>query len=121
MRTKKISLVVVPLLLTACSGSKTLQQDVYSNQYDCYQDWDYQLCEPEEEYQSSSSSGGGYVSRYIGPQYYKNNRKVKRAGRVITAYGNRSISSKISYHVHTQAKSTPIRGGFGRGGSSFGG
>ena len=119
MRTKKLTLVVVPVLLTACSGSKTLQQDVYNNQYNCYQDWHFELCEPANENSESSYSGSTGV--YIGPQYYKNNRKVKRAGRVITAYGNRSISSKISNHVHTQAKSTPIRGGFGRGGSSFGG
>lgn len=121
MRTKKISLVVVPLLLTACSSSKTLQQDVYNSQYDCYQDWDYQLCEPEEEEYTSSGSGGGYVGRYIGPQYYKGNRKVKVAGRVVKAYSDLAVSSKISTRVNTQAKSTPIRGGFGRGGSSFGG
>ena len=46
MRTKKLTLVVVPVLLTACSGSKTLQQDVYNNQYNCYQDWHFELCEP---------------------------------------------------------------------------
>lgn len=120
MRTKKISLVVVPLLLTACSSSKTLQQDVYTNQYDCYQDWEYQLCEPEQE-EYSSSGGGVYVGRYLGPQYYQGNRKVKYLGRVLKATGNRATSRQISSHIFTQAKSTPIRGGFGRGGGSSGG
>lgn len=67
MRTKKLTLVVVPVLLTACSGSKTLQQDVYNNQYNCYQDWHFELCEPANENGESSYSGSAGV--YIGPQY----------------------------------------------------
>jgi len=80
MRTKKLTLVVVPVLLTACSGSKTLQQDVYNNQYNCYQDWHFELCEPANENGESSYNGSSGV--YIGPQYYKNKRKVRYMGQV---------------------------------------
>lgn len=120
MRTQKLTLVVVPVLLTACSGSKTLQQDVYNNQYNCYQDWHFELCEPANENGESSYSGSTGV--YIGPQYYKNNRKVRYMGQVLKARGRHSTGTpKISTHVFSHAKSQPIRGGFGRGGGSFGG
>ncbi|RKG30239.1 hypothetical protein [Acinetobacter tianfuensis] len=121
MRTKHLTLVIVPMLLTACGGQKTLQQDVYDNQYDCSLDWNYELCEPESSsYTGSTASSGGI--RYIGPQYYSNNRKVRFRGSKITAYGNRSVRAPlISTRINSQAKSTPIRGGFGRGGGSFGG
>lgn len=124
MRTKKISLVVVPILLSACSGQKTLQQDVYNNQYDCAMDWQTDLCEQENSQSSSSSSGGGgyYAGRYLGPQYYSNNRSVKYLGRVVQPYGNRSVSSPVvSVSAYNNSKSSPIRGGFGRSSGSFGG
>lgn len=120
MSSKKISLVIVPLLLSACSGSKTLEQDVYNNQYDCMRDWNTELCEEEQ----SSGSSGYYagVSRYIGPQYYSGNRKVKYKGRLIAPNSKHSSSQPmVSQVVKTNAKSQPVRGGFGRGGSSFGG
>ncbi|HGY3810562.1 TPA: hypothetical protein ACNVWW_003407, partial [Acinetobacter baumannii] len=45
MRSKKINLVVVPLLLTACSHNDgPLVQDVYNNQYDCARDWNNETC-----------------------------------------------------------------------------
>lgn len=119
MSAKKISLVIVPLLLTACSGSKTLEQDVYNNQYDCIRDWNTDLCEEEQ-----SSSGSGYYGgvRYIGPQYYAGNRKVKYKGRLIAPNTKNSSGQPIvSQVVKAHAKSQPVRGGFGRGGSSFGG
>lgn len=122
MSSKKISLVIVPLLLSACSGSKILEQDVYNNQYDCMRDWNTELC--EEEQSSTSSSGGFYYagSRYIGPQYYSGNRKVKYKGRLIAPNSkNSSGQPVVSQVVKTNAKSQPVRGGFGRGGSSFGG
>lgn len=120
MRTKKLTLVVVPVLLTACSGSKTLQQDVYNNQYNCYQDWNFELCEPANE--NDESIYGGSTSIYLGPQYYKNNRKVRYLGKVIKAHGRHTTSSpRISTRVFSHAKSQPIRGGFGRSGGSFGG
>ncbi|MFH4312482.1 hypothetical protein WAJ68_22630, partial [Acinetobacter baumannii] len=53
MRSKKINLVVVPLLLTACSHNDgPLVQDVYNNQYDCARDWNNETCKQE-----NSSSG----------------------------------------------------------------
>ena len=123
MRTKKISLVVVPILLSACSSQKTLQQDVYNNQYDCSMDWQTDLCE-EEDNSSNSSSGGGYYAagRYLGPQYYQGNRKVKYLGRVFEPRGNRSVTQpRVSVHSYTGKTYSPIRGGFGRSGGSFGG
>ena len=55
-------------------------------------------------------------------QYYKNNRKVRYLGQVMKARGRHSTGApKISTHVFSHAKSQPIRGGFGRGGGSFGG
>ncbi|MFM6904757.1 MAG: hypothetical protein ACKOUU_01585, partial [Acinetobacter tjernbergiae] len=48
MRSKKINLVVVPLLLSACSHNDgPLVQDVYNNQYDCATDWNTETCEEE--------------------------------------------------------------------------
>lgn len=118
MRSKKISLVVVPLLLSACSDNKTLKQDVYDNQYDCTLDWNYQLCDKELNH---DESGALYI-RYIGPQYYANNREVKYKGRVVAAYSQRSSRQPlVSKVVKKFAKSQPIRGGFGRGGGTFGG
>ncbi len=52
MRSKTLTLVVVPVLLAACSNSGRLQQDVYNDQYNCSQDWDRNLCQP---YNSTSS------------------------------------------------------------------
>lgn len=123
MRSKKISLVVVPLLITACSSNhdKTLVQDVYNSQYDCASDWNTELCEEE---QTSSSGGGGYYvgSRFIGPQYYRSNRKVNFAGRKVQPSTNLSVGQPyISQVVKSNSKSSPIRGGFGRSGGSFGG
>ncbi len=118
MRTKKLSLVVVPLLLTACSQNNTLHQDVYNNQYDCLQDWQPELCEA----QFSPSDDWNTSSVYIGPQYYKKNRKVRFLGRVVKATGKRHNGNPIvSTQVLTYAKSSPIRGGFGRSGGSGGG
>lgn len=119
MRTKKLTLVVVPLLLTACSQNNTLQQDVYNNQYDCQQDWQPELCEQET---STSSSGWNTGSTYVGPQYYKKNRKVRYLGRVVRATGKRDNGNPIiSTQVMKYTKSSPIRGGFGRSGFSGGG
>ncbi|QIO04469.1 hypothetical protein [Acinetobacter shaoyimingii] len=124
MRTKKISLVVVPILLSACSGQKTLQQDVYNNQYDCAMDWQTDLCETEDDENGSSSSshGGYYVGRYLGPQYYQGNRKVKYLGRVFEPTSNRSVTQpRVSVRAYNGKTYSPIRGGFGRSGGSFGG
>lgn len=118
MRTKKLSLVVVPLLLTACSQNNTLHEDVYNHQYDCQQDWNLELCEP----QANNSNSWGGSSVYIGPQYYKNNRKVRYQGRVVKATGKRHTGNPIiSTQIKPFSKSTPIRGGFGRFGGSGGG
>lgn len=117
MYRKKLSLVVVPVLLTACSQNNTLHQDVYSKQYDCLHDWIYPLCEPEETQDWQSGSGV-----YIGPQYYKNNRKVRYQGKVVKPTGKRfNLAPKVSTRVIANAKSTPIRGGFGRFTGSGGG
>jgi len=129
MRSKKISLVVVPLLITACSSNdKPLVQDVYNSQYDCSYDWNTELCE-EEQTSSTSSSGGHYYgggyyggSRYIGPQYYEGNRKVNYQGRKIEPSSNRSTGQPfVSQVTKSSSKSSPVRGGFGRSGFSFGG
>ena len=118
MRSKHVTLTLVPLLLTACAQDNTLHQDVYNNQYDCVRDWNLELCTAD-----STSSGVGYVGTYLGPQYYKNTRKVKilRNGKQQRAYGNRSTGSKISQSLLQNARSTPIRGGFGGGSGSGGG
>ncbi|QOW47769.1 MULTISPECIES: hypothetical protein [Acinetobacter] len=122
MRSKKISLVIVPLLMTACSShDKPLVQDVYNSQYDCAYDWDTELCEEE---QTTSSSHSGYYGgiRYIGPQYYQGNRKVNFAGRKIQPSSNLSVGQPyISQVAKSNSKSSPVRGGFGRSGGSFGG
>ncbi len=70
MRSKKINLVVVPLLLTACSHNDgPLVQDVYNNQYDCARDWNNETCKQEN---SSSGHGSSYVgSRYLGLRIIK--------------------------------------------------
>lgn len=118
MRTKKLSLVVVPLLLTACSQSNVLQQDVYNNQYDCQQDWRYELCEPV----STTSDGYTSTSAFVGPQYYKKNRKVRYLGKVVKATGKRYNGKPLtSTQLNSASKSTPIRGGFGSSSSSSGG
>lgn len=118
MRTKKLSLVVVPVLLTACSQQNVLHQDVYNQQYDCYQDWQTALCENYDA--SNPTSTSVHTGFYIGPQYYKNNRKVKYQGNVIRGKGRRAtLPPVITTKVNRQAKSTPIRGGFGRGGGIF--
>lgn len=119
MRSKHVSLILVPVLLTACSRDNTLHQDVYNNQYDCMRDWSMELCQPEEENSSSST----YLGTYVGPQYYKNNRKVKilRTGRQHKAYSRLSTRTKISQSLIVNAKSSPIRGGFGGGSGSGGG
>jgi uncharacterized membrane protein YgcG len=117
MRSKKISLMVVPLLLTACSKDDTLVQDVYQNQYDCSRDWDYQLCEQEH-----TSSSGGYYGHYIGPQYYRGNREVSYLNGTLKPRNNLSVgTTKASQAQYTSGRSSPIRGGFGRSGFSFGG
>lgn len=125
MRSKKLSLVVVPVLLAACSNSGRLQQDIYNSQYYCSQDWDQNLCEPYNSTSSYHTASSNYQIFYIGPQYYSNNRKVKYLGRTLTAQGARHINQPVlSQHVFKDAKSKPIRrGGFGRatGGTSFGG
>lgn len=125
MRSKKLSLVVVPVLLAACSNSGRLQQDIYNSQYYCSQDWDQNLCEPYNSTSSYRTASSSYQIFYIGPQYYSNNRKVKYLGRTLTAQGTRHINQPVmSQHVFKDAKSKPIRrGGFGRatGGTSFGG
>lgn len=125
MRTKHLTLVIVPVLLTACSSQKNLQQDVYNNQYDCAQDWRDELCEPYEESSSSSGGGGGaYAGRshYIGPQYYDGKREVRYLGSNIAPRSNHASGSPvISSQFSQTAKSSPVRGGFGRGGFSFGG
>lgn len=125
MRSKKLSLVVVPVLLAACSNSGRLQQDIYNSQYYCSQDWDQNLCEPYNSTSSYRTASSNYQIFYIGPQYYSNNRKVKYLGRTLTAQGTRHINQPVvSQHVFKDAKSKPIRrGGFGRAtsGTSFGG
>ncbi|MCX5469768.1 hypothetical protein [Acinetobacter nematophilus] len=126
MRSKKISLVVVPLLITACSNNnKPLVQDVYNSQYDCSYDWNTDLCEEETTGSSSSShSSGGYYggARYIGPQYYEGNRKVNYLGRKVEPSTNLSVGQpQISQVTKSNSKSSPVRGGFGRSGFSFGG
>ncbi len=85
MRSKKINLVVVPLLLTACSHNDgPLVQDVYNNQYDCARDWNNETCKQEN---SSSGHGSSYVgSRYLGPAYYQNNREVSYHGNTLHPY-----------------------------------
>lgn len=126
MRSKKISLVVVPLLITACSSNnnKNLVQDVYNDQYDCAYDWNTELCEQEQQSSSSSHSSGGYYggARYIGPQYYEGNRKVNYLGRKVEPSSNRSVGQPfLSQVTKSNGKSSPVRGGFGRSGFSFGG
>ena len=129
MRSKKISLVVVPLLITACSSNdKPLVQDVYNSQYDCSYDWNTELCEEEQTTTSSSSShGGGYYyggsgTRYVGPQYYGGNRKVNYLGRKVEPSTNLSVGQPfVSQVSKSSSKSSPVRGGFGRSGFSFGG
>ncbi|WOE41597.1 hypothetical protein [Acinetobacter chinensis] len=126
MRSKKICLVVVPLLLTACSNNdRTLNQDVYNNQYDCSYDWNPELCEEEQQSSSGGSHSSGYYytgSRYFGPQYYAGQRKVNFQGRKIQPSTNLSVGQPlVSQVVRTQSKSSPVRGGFGRSGFSFGG
>lgn len=111
MRTKKLSLVVVPLLLTACSQQNVLQQDVYNNQYSCQQDWPLDLCEQES---TEYSNGWGGRVLYTGPQYYKTIRKVRYLGNIVKASGRHSHQKPIiSTNIRPNAKSTPIRGGFG--------
>lgn len=129
MRSKKINLVVVPLLLTACSHDDgPLVQDVYNNQYDCATDWNTETCEEENGTSSGSSTAGvryygGFGSgRYLGPQYYQGNREVSFRGSTLQPRSNLSVGQPtISTTVKSNAISSPIRGGFGRGGSSFGG
>ena len=129
MRSKKISQVVVPLLITACSSNdKPLVQDVYNSQYDCSYDWNTELCEEEQTTTSSSSShGGGYYyggsgTRYVGPQYYDGNRKVNYLGRKVEPSTNLSVGQPfVSQVSKSSSKSSPVRGGFGRSGFSFGG
>lgn len=123
MRSKKISLVVVPVLLTACSHSDTLVQDVYKNQYDCELDWNAETCEQEQHSSGGGHYYGGYgTGRYLGPQYYEDNRKVSFRGNTLRPRSNLSIGQPmISKTMQRYSASSPIRGGFGRGGSSFGG
>ena len=125
MRSKHVSLILVPMLLTACSRDNTLHQDVYNNQYDCLLDWGIELCAPEEENTGSSTyvATGYGGSTYLGPQYYKKNRKVKiiRTGQERKAFARHSVRTKISQQMITNAPSRPIRGGFGRSGGSGGG
>ena len=120
MRSKKISLVVVPLLLSACSHNDgPLVQDVYNNQYDCVADWNTETCEEENNSGNSGSSAG---VRYLGPQYYQNNREVSFRGNTLHPRSNLSVGQpSISTTAKRYSVSSPIRGGFGRGGSSFGG
>jgi len=129
MRSKKINLVVVPLLLTACSHNDgPLVQDVYNSQYDCAT---VTLCLTCEEENSSGSGGssagvryyGGFGSgRYLGPQYYQNNREVSFRGNTLSPRTNLSVGQpSISTTAKTYSASSPVRGGFGRGGFSFGG
>ncbi|KAA8734513.1 hypothetical protein F4V57_06025 [Acinetobacter qingfengensis] len=121
MKSGKITLIIVPILLTACHQDNTLYRDVYNSQRDCMQDWNSELCEAED---SSTSSYAYYIHRYLGPQYYRKNRQVKMnlSGRKIKAKGNHSTKQPlISQSIDRLAKSTPIRGGFGRASSSFGG
>jgi len=124
MRSKKINLVVVPLLLTACSHNDgPLIQDVYNNQYDCAADWNTDTCEEENNNASSGYYAGSYGSnRYLGPQYYQNNREVSFRGHTLRPRSNLSVGQPIvSTTLKSSSLSSPIRGGFGRGGMSFGG
>jgi hypothetical protein len=129
MRSKKINLVVVPFLLTACSHNDgPLVQDVYNNQYDCATDWNTETCEEENGSGSGSSTAsvryyGGFGSgRYLGPQYYQHNREVSFKGNTLRPHTNLSVGQpSISTTAKRSSVSSPIRGGFGRGGSSFGG
>lgn len=129
MRSKKINLVVVPLLLTACSHNDCpLVQDVYNSQYDCATDWNTETCEEENSSGSGGSSAGvryygGFGSgRYLGPQYYQNNREVSFRGNTLSPRTNLSVGQpSISTTAKTYSASSPVRGGFGRGGFSFGG
>lgn len=113
MRTKKLSLVIVPLLLTACSQDNTLLQDVYNNQYNCQQDWHSDLCEKQT---TSYSDGWSGQTLYIGPQYYKTLRKVRYMGRIVKATGKHYKKQPIiSTYINQNAKSQPVaRQGFGQ-------
>lgn len=120
MRSKKINLVVVPLLLTACSHNDgPLVQDVYNNQYDCARDWNNETCKQEN---SSSGHGSSYVgSRYLGPAYYQNNRKF-----LITKYltSLQQFECRPTSYLKYGEKRVffiPNTWGFGRSGFSFGG
>lgn len=107
----KINLVVVPLLLTACSHNDgPLVQDVYNNQYDCARDWNNETCKQEN---SSSGHGSSYVgSRYLGPAYYQNNREVSFHGNTLHPYSNLSVGRPIiSSTAKSASSSSPIRGG----------
>lgn len=128
MRSKKINLVVIPLLLTACSHNDgPLVQDVYNNQYDCATDWNTETCEEENSSvhggSSSSTHAYGYsTGRYLGPQYYQNNREVSFHGNRLRPNSNLSIGRpSVSTTAKTYSASSPVRGGFGRSGFSFGG
>ena len=107
MRSKKINLVVVPLLLTACSHNDgPLVQDVYNNQYDCARDWNNETCKQEN---SSSGHGSSYVgSRYLGPAYYRNNREVSFRGNTLHPYSNLSVGRPV---ISSTAKSASSCGG----------
>lgn len=123
MRSQKIHLVIIPLLLSACSHQKdTLVQDVYNNQYDCAADWDQTVCEQENENSTGHASSGYAATRYLGPAYYKGNRKISLRGLILKPRTNLSISQPLTARAMKSASvSSPIRGGFGRGGLSFGG
>jgi hypothetical protein len=107
MRSKKINLIVVPLLLTACSHNDgPLVQDVYNNQYDCAADWNTDTCEEENNNASSSYYAGSYGSnRYLGPQYYQNNREVSFRGHTLRPRSNLSVGQPT---VSTTLKSSSL-------------
>ena len=71
-KTPNLTLLLVPLLLTACVQEPDMQRDVYLSKEDCVADWnEAALCgEMSKEDQASYVSGGGHGGAVVTPHYF---------------------------------------------------
>jgi uncharacterized protein YgiB involved in biofilm formation len=136
-KTSHLTLLLVPLLLTACGQEPDMQRDVYLSKEDCVADWnEAALCgELSKEDKAAYVGGGGHGAvatthpyYFWGPSYYNGNRAVEFAGKTIQPTTMKAVGAPFAVRATSSstAKASPgvaSRGGFGGAGRAvaFGG
>lgn len=134
-KTRNLSLILVPILLTAgCSEvPDKIQRDVYTRAEDCMRDWQQQdLCQQmpaSDAAQHATHTSGGVHPTYWGPTYNANDRAVVYNGSTVAPLSNNTMSRPmvVTSTSSLAAQSSPgtaravARGGFGGAGHASSG